>query len=94
MGSETETESTAVGGRTASIVNRIWFGYYAFNFIATLGVYIFTLVIAVPVLNTCFIVGLVVMIIGTVLGLIQVDKSFSLHTTLRAFETNKRLNFS
>lgn len=75
MDSGTDTETGIIdkkATRRERIVNRIWFGYNAFNFIATFGVYIFTLVIAVPVLQSCFVVGLVVMNVGTVLGLIQV----------------------
>lgn len=77
MHSETETKTCIVDEKAARrerIVNRIWFGYNAFSFIATFALYIYTIIIAVPVLKRCYIVGLFVMIIGTVLGFIQVDK--------------------
>lgn len=63
-------------GMKERILNRIWFGYNALNFIATFVVYIFTIIIAVPVLETCYNVAVVVMILGTVLGFIQVFFSF------------------
>lgn len=81
MSDKTEPDVSIIDKQASKreiIVNRIWFGYYAFNFIATFVVYIFTMVVAVPVLRTCYIVAVVVMILGTVLGLIQVIKQKNL----------------
>lgn len=69
--------------RREKIVNGIWFGYNALTFIVTFGLYIFTIVIAIPVLQTCYIVAVVIMLLGTALGLIQVK-----------MERNFPLNFS
>lgn len=73
---ESDTETYITDERAArreKILNRIYFGYNVFNFIVTFGVYVFTMIIAVPVLKTCYNVAVIVMILGTVLGLIQVN---------------------
>ncbi len=88
MDYEPETETCIIDEKAARrerIVNRIWFGYNALSFITTFGVYIFTIVLAVPVLKTCFIVALFVMIIGTVLGFIQVKNKCLFLQTFNKF---------
>ncbi|XP_037052484.1 uncharacterized protein LOC119086014 [Bradysia coprophila] len=62
--------------RRERIVNRIWFGYNALTFIVTFGLYIYTIIIAVPVLQTCYIVAVFIMLLGTALGLVQLVPEF------------------